>query len=252
MSLDKEYLADLTFGFGTDTLDPEGVVTAKGPVPSSEELQAVLPEFRGPISQVPPVYSAVHIEGRRASAAARNGEAVQLKAREVRIDHLEMLEYRPPVVSFRVCCSKGTYIRSLARDISTRLGTCAFVSSLRRIRIGGFLLQHAKPPDAFDTARDILSPIVFFRTIPSLGMLAVKNQWAVPVSKGVNLNSALFEEAPQRNGTFGVFASDQRLLAVIEISQAGMRYLATFPDDSVAKYPYRGRAALPRPMPEAT
>ena len=120
-SLDKEYVAVFTFGRGTDTLDPEGEVTAEGPVPTRQELEAVLPEFLGTLSQVPPVYSAVHVNGRRASEAARKGDTVVLQPRTVRIDQLVVLDYRPPDAQLRVSCTKGTYIRSLARDIAERL-----------------------------------------------------------------------------------------------------------------------------------
>lgn len=229
-SLDKEYCADLTFGRGTDTLDPEGAVTAEGPVPSRGEIEAVLPGFRGPLSQVPPAYSAVHVNGRRASEAARSGEAVTLQPRAVRIDRLDVLEYRPPVLSLRISCSKGTYIRSLARDIAVQLGTCAHVSRLRRTRIGGFSVEDARAPEEFDAVRDVLSPAVFFRAVPALGRLVVKQQWMVPVSRGIRLDPVIFEEAPAGEGIFGVFAVDQRLLAVIEKSPAGLRYLAAFPE----------------------
>ncbi len=236
-SLDKEYLADFTFGRGTDTLDPEGAVTGEGPVPSRERIEAVLSEFRGPLSQVPPLYSAVHVHGRRASEAARDGETVELQARAVRIDRLEILAYRPPEVSLGISCSKGTYIRSLARDIAARLETFAYVSSLRRTRIGEFSVVDARTPDAFDAARDVLSPEVFFRAVPALGRLVVKGQWTVPVSRGIRLDSVLFEDPPTGEGTFGVFTPDQRLLAVIEKSRTGMRYRATFPEDGAAGVP---------------
>jgi tRNA pseudouridine55 synthase len=245
-SLDKEYLADLTFGRGTDTLDPEGAVTAVGRIPSPGEIEAVLPEFRGSLTQVPPAYSAVHVNGRRASDVARSGKAVQLRPRPVRIDRLEMLEYRPPEASFRISCSKGTYIRSLARDIAARLGTFAHVSRLRRIRIGGFSVENARSPEAFDPARDVLSPAVFFSAVPELGKLAVKQQWTVPVSRGIKLESTLFENAPAGEATFGAFSPDQRLLAVIEVSRTGMRYLATFPDRAAAEPRITGAAAEPR------
>jgi len=245
-SLDKEYLAVMTFGRGTDTLDPEGTVTAEGPVPSREAVEAVLPEFRGAFSQVPPAYSAVHVNGGRASEAARKGQAVQLQPRAVRIARLEMLEYRPPEVSFRIACSKGTYIRSLARDVAARLGTCAHVSKLRRIRIGGFSVDDACSPNAFDPARDVLSPAVFFRAVPALGRLAVKQEWTVPVSRGIKLDSVLFAEAPAGEGTFGAFSPDLRLLAVIEKSRSGMKYLATFPVRAAAEPRIPGAAAEPR------
>ena len=229
-AFDKEYLATFTFGLGTDTLDPEGAMTGQGPVPSRAELAAVLPEFRGAISQVPPAYSAIHVDGRRASEAARRGENVQLRPRTVEIKALEILAYQPPEASFRISCTKGTYVRSLARDIAARLGTCAHVSRLRRIRIGGFSVENARTPDEFDPARDILAPSAFFRAAPALGRLVVRAEWAAPMSKGIRLSATLFEEAPSGEGTYGVFSPDDRLLAVIEKNDSGLKYLATFPE----------------------
>ena len=228
-SLDKEYVAVFTFGRGTDTLDPEGAVTSEGRVPSTPALEAVLPEFRGTLSQVPPAYSAIHVQGRRASEAARKGEAVVLQPRTVRIDRLELLDYKPPEARLRICCTKGTYIRSLARDIAVRLGTCAYVSQLRRTRIGGFSVDDALSPDAFDAGRDVLPPEFFFKAVPDLGMLIVKRQSEVPVSRGIRLDPTLFEDPAGGEGIYGAFSHDQRLLAVIEKSESGMSYLAAFP-----------------------
>ena len=189
----------------------------------------MLPEFLGTLSQVPPVYSAIHVNGRRASEAARSGEAVLLQARTVRIEGLELLGYDPPEARLRVSCTKGTYIRSLARDIAARLGTCAYVSKLRRARIGGFSVDDAVSPDSFDAGRDVRPPGFFFKAVPSLGMRAVRREWEGPVSRGVRLEALQFEEEAEE-GIFGAFAHDQRLLAVIEKSRSGLKYLATFPE----------------------
>ena len=233
-AFDKEYLAAFRFGLGTDTLDPEGTVTCAGPIPSRADLEAVLPEFRGALSQVPPAYSAIHVDGRRASEAARKGESVQLQPRAVSIDSLEILEYSPPEVSFRISCSKGTYVRSLARDIAARLETCAHVSRLRRVRIGGFSVENARTPEAFDASRDILAPAAFFAAAPALQRLIVKPEWVAPLSRGIRLSVALFQEAPSGEGMFGAFSADDRLLAVIRRSGAGLEYLATFPEPVAA------------------
>jgi tRNA pseudouridine55 synthase len=232
MSLDKEYLAVVTFGRGTDTLDPEGVVTAEGPVPSRQELEAVLPEFVGTLSQVPPAYSAVHINGRRASQVARSGETVTLLPRSVRIDRLDLIDYRSPDAHLRISCTKGTYVRSLARDLASRLGTCAYVSGLRRTRIGLFSIADAHVPDGVVFPRDVLSPAIFFDSVPGLGRLVVRKEWEIPISKGIKLEPSRFERAPMGEGTFGAFSSDSRLLAVIEATSSGMKYLAAFPESA--------------------
>ena len=229
-SLDKEYLAVFQFGRGTDTLDPEGTVTGEGPVPSREEIEGILPGFRGAISQVPPEYSAIHVDGRRASEAARSGQEVRLRPRQVTVHRLELLDFQPPDASFRISCSKGTYVRSLARDIATALGTCAHVRGLRRTRIGGFTVEEAHTPETFLPEQHILPPSAFFAAAPALGRVAVREKWAGAVSRGIRLEEGLFEQPPASEGIFGAFAGHERLLAVIERTGTRMRYLATFPE----------------------
>ena len=107
-------------------------------MPAREEIESALGAFRGEISQVPPEYSAIHVDGKRASEAARSGQEVRLKPRRVVVQRLDLLDYHPPEASLRISCSKGTYVRSLARDLAAALGTCAHVRQLRRTRIGGF------------------------------------------------------------------------------------------------------------------
>jgi tRNA pseudouridine55 synthase len=230
-SLDKEYVAVVTFGTGTDTLDPEGSITGEGPVPALDALQAALPAFRGTLQQRPPLYSAVHIGGRRAYQAARNGEEPELAPRAVTIERLELLDYVPPEATLRVSCSKGTYIRSLARDLASSLGTCAFLSRLRRTRIGGFHVEDAVPPDSFDPARHLLSPSRFFDAAPGLGRLTLKDSWTTRVGNGFPLEEGFFDGPPAGRGIFGAFSRDGRLVAVVERGEAGWRYAAAFPEE---------------------
>jgi tRNA pseudouridine55 synthase len=135
--MDKCYEAVFRFGQETETLDPEGAVVAEGPVPTREELEAALPRFRGPIMQAPPTYSAVHIDGKRAHELVRSGHEVAMKERPVTIHSLELVSYDAPLARVKVHCSKGTYIRSLARDIGREAGTRGYVTELRRTRVGG-------------------------------------------------------------------------------------------------------------------
>jgi tRNA pseudouridine55 synthase len=230
-SLDKEYVAVVFFGRATDTLDPEGKVTETGPVPSRAEIEDALSHFRGTILQTPPAYSAVHVGGRRAYKAARAGEQLVIPPREVTIEKLDLIDFTFPEATLRVACSKGTYIRSLARDIAESLGTCAFVSGLRRVRIGGFLLEQAKPPELFDPRTDILPPERFFEAAPDLGRLVVKESWAARVGNGFPLDDECFEIVPDGDGLFGAFSHSGRLLAVTERRAGGWRYAAAFPED---------------------
>ncbi|WP_292966633.1 tRNA pseudouridine(55) synthase TruB [Novosphingobium sp. UBA1939] len=143
----KEYAFTIRFGSETDTLDLEGSVIAESVVrPSLAALHAILPRFTGPIEQVPPAYSALMVDGQRAYDRARAGEAVELKARAVTVHALDILAHgEEPLeeVTLVAHVSKGTYIRSLARDIARALGTVGHVTMLRRLRAGPFGLDHA-------------------------------------------------------------------------------------------------------------
>ena len=229
-SLDKEYVAVVSFGRTTDTLDPEGRETGTGNVPSRAEVESILADFKGTILQTPPAYSAVHVGGARAYKTARAGETVIIPPRRVTIDKLDLLDFTSPEATLRVSCSKGTYVRSLARDIAQSLGTCAFVSRLRRVRIGGFLLEHAKPPDQFDPQTDLLPPESFFEAAPGLGKLMVKESWVSRTGNGFPLEAESFEAAPDADGLFGAFSHAGKLLAVIEKRSGGWRYAAAFPE----------------------
>jgi tRNA pseudouridine55 synthase len=152
---DKEYEGTILFGRETDSLDSEGSVTAEAPPPSREAVEALIPRFTGDILQAPPLYSAVHINGRRASARARAGEKVEMKKRPVSIYSLEILSWAPdpdgaPLAGakIRLRCSSGTYVRSLARDLGLAAGSRAHLIQLERTKVAGFSLAMAR--DNFD------------------------------------------------------------------------------------------------------
>ena len=140
----KEYLFSVQFGFETDTLDITGSEIARSDiVPDTELVKSVLGEFVGETSQIPPVYSAVHVGGRRAYELARNGKSVDMPSRLVSIYLLELTEIVGNSWHFRMRCSPGTYVRSVARDIAKRCGTLATVDMIRRTQTSGFTLKNA-------------------------------------------------------------------------------------------------------------
>ncbi len=151
LDADKAYEFTVRFGEETDTLDLEGAVIATSDVqPTMPEIEAVLPRFTGPIAQVPPAYSALKVDGQRAYDLARAGEAVELASRSVVVHALSIVHVdtvaggdRIHALTLLAKVSKGTYIRSLARDIAQALGTCGTVTMLRRIKAGPFDLSHA-------------------------------------------------------------------------------------------------------------
>lgn len=144
LDADKAYLATARLGIATDTGDREGKVVAECPVATSlEQVQAALAGLTGALDQVPPMYSALKHQGQPLYAIARAGGEVARTARTVRIHRLELVEWDSPLLTFRVSCSKGTYVRTLAEQIAQRLGTVAHLIALRRTAVGPFTLDAA-------------------------------------------------------------------------------------------------------------
>ena len=143
--LDKTYEAHIRFGATTPSFDLETEVDETFPWEhiSREMIEAALVEFTGVHSQLPPLYSAKSVDGKRAYDMARKGKKVDLKAQQVTIHQLELLTFEPPDLSVRVTCSKGTYIRSLARDLGSYLGSGGHLTGLRRTRIGSYSIDQA-------------------------------------------------------------------------------------------------------------
>jgi len=150
----KTYEVEIKWGERTDTLDAEGEIVAVSDVrPNKQGIIDILPEFTGEISQIPPAYSAIKIDGKRAYDLARSGDTPKMKPRLVQIDRLEILKAHANSVILRVDCGKGTYIRSLARDIAFALGTEGSVKTLCRTRVGVFLKEASFSLDALEELR---------------------------------------------------------------------------------------------------
>jgi tRNA pseudouridine55 synthase len=144
MDASKIYEFTVTWGEERDTGDAAGkIISEGGGVPQESEIKAVLPKFIGKIMQMPPIYSALKINGQRAYKLAREGKQVELKPREVRIDSFVLVSHQDNTSSFRVACGKGTYVRSLAVDIARELNTYGYVSYLKRSKVGGFFIDDA-------------------------------------------------------------------------------------------------------------
>ena len=227
----KEYLARIRLGITTDTLDPEGEVTATGLVPDLETVTRALPGFLGRTHQVPPAYSAVHIDGKRAYQLVRQGKQPQLAARQIYISKLDLITYDPPELLIRVRCSKGTYIRSLARDIGLATGSCGYVLDLTRTAIGNLKLQQAVVLDDIQPPLQLYSPVDLVTGLPGVGQLEIKDQFKSKLMTGVELADPLFSDPPQGEGIFFVFDTGRSLLAVVEKYRAVYRYRAVFQVD---------------------
>ncbi len=234
---DKIYEGRIAFGTETDTLDPEGAVVAEAPAPSEAALRAALPAFRGSIMQAPPLYSSVHVNGVRAHQIARSGETVEMKERPVVIHSLELVSYDSGLADIRVHCSKGTYIRSLARDIALACGSRAHLAALKRTNVAGFGLTEAvdpyDAPDAAEAIRNALGPMDE-RAAAAVGLPAVRlpRSTALDVSHGKPLDPARLETAAERPAA-ALFDDGGRFLAVVERKDGKFSYgyVALRPED---------------------
>ena len=151
--LDKSYTATARLGAASTTLDAEGEISpVEGPVPDEEAIRSELPNFTGAILQVPPMASALKVGGRRLYDLHRRGIEVEREARPVEIHAFELLSSNPsePSATFEISCSSGTYVRSLISDLAQALGSGAYLTALRRTRVGDLLVSDAQTPEGLD------------------------------------------------------------------------------------------------------
>lgn len=176
---DKEYVAELMLGVATDTQDLSGTVIKESSVEvTTEQVEAVVRSFVGDCMQVPPMYSALKVNGQKLCDLARAGKEVEREARKVTFHEIEILSMELPVVKLRVKCSKGTYIRTLCNDIGEKLGCFGAMKSLLRTKVGMFGLEEAITLAELEQYRDegklaevVLSPDRVFMHMPEVHAL---------------------------------------------------------------------------------
>jgi tRNA pseudouridine55 synthase len=228
---DKAYRATIAFGAATETEDAEGRVVAEGD-PSSlgeERLQAALTGFLGEIDQVPPMYSAVRVGGRRLHEVARAGQEVERTPRRVRIDALTLVSLGPVEAGRRqavvdVRCGKGTYVRTLAADLGRALGVPAHLAALRRTVASGFDLAQAAPLAALealvrDGGPDALRP----RLVPPALALSMPEARVSPVEAGDLAHGRSIPAGPHEAGPVRAVDGAGRLVAVCDVSRGRLR-----------------------------
>ena len=193
---DKTYLATLRLGATSSTGDTEGVVSPGGPVPTSlSEIAAVSREMVGVSMQIPPMHSAVRVQGRRLYDLARQGVEVEREARTIRVDFFEIVDFSGEKLVISLKCSKGTYVRTLAESLGERLGCGAYLTDLRRTETGGFRIEDAATPEALmemgmESARARLLPVeVLVRMLPRTDLAgpeawAIRNGQELPAAEG--------------------------------------------------------------------
>jgi tRNA pseudouridine55 synthase len=188
----KTYVATVQLGVATETDDDEGAPTCSMAVPPLTQslLEDTLARFTGQILQVPPQYSAVKIAGQRAYALARRGDEVQLAPRPITIDALDLLDRTDSSLTLEVTCSKGTYIRALARDIAVSLGTVGHMTSLLRTRVGPFSLADALSLEDIATRGVADSALAASAAVPEAPRFQADAESALRFANGQALSAA--------------------------------------------------------------
>jgi len=230
MGTRKGYEADILFGEETDTLDPNGEVIAQGPIPSMDALEVALAGFRGDILQAPPAYSAVHIDGERAYERARKGQDVRPEPRPVTIHALDLLSYECGIARVRVACSKGTYIRSLARDIAIACGSRGRLSALRRTSSGPFGVEEATDVDHFGPDSIMLLDESHARDL-GLGVVRLSHEESSVFVHGLPLFRLASFSTLDAVSPMAVFAQDSRLLGIVVKKETVWQYAFVMGDD---------------------
>lgn len=230
----KSYQFTVRWGVETATDDSEGEVTAHSDVrPARDAIEAVLPSFIGEISQVPPRFSAIKIDGNRAYDLAREGEQIEMKARQVRVQDLRLVA--TPDTDHAVLeadCGKGTYVRSLARDIGRALATFGHVTALRRTRVGPFGLDDAVRLDELEAASEHDPGTLSTYVLPVEKSLEALQRFSIEPADAARLASGQpvlvrGRDAPKASGP--VYATSKgRLIALAEIDKGALRPTRVF------------------------
>lgn len=223
----KEYIAGLRLGISTDTQDITGnTLKSSNSLPSKAELEQALSAFKGEISQIPPMYSAIKVGGRKLYELARQGESVERKPRKVTIEKLEIVGENDGDYILDVVCSKGTYIRTLCNDIGDTLGCGGCMSSLRRVKAGAFSIEKAHTIDEIQAAADnggldeIIIPVD--RLFSAYPELTVRDTAEKKLRNGNVIKLA----AP--NGTYRVYTETGGFLLLGEASDNKLKTIKSF------------------------
>ena len=239
----KIYRFTATWGEARDTDDAEGKVTGTSDArPDKASIEAMLPRFTGPLTQTPPAYSAIKVQGERAYDLARQGEEVTLEPRQVQVYEARLVEALPDQAVFEILCGKGTYVRSWVRDIALALGTLGYVSQLRRTRIGGFLEKDAvgletltpfmHSPAAFAYLKPLSTALDGIPALAVTGSDTVRLRSGNPILIRANLFARMKDGFADDGGIQGqtVFLTDETdaPVALAEIADGELRPFRVF------------------------
>ena len=218
----KEYVAGLRLGIATDTQDITGNVLCETEHNIGEnELKSVLSEFQGEIQQLPPMYSAIKVGGKKLYELARKGETVERKPRTVNISKLELAGTENGDFILDICCSKGTYVRTLCNDIGEKLGCGACMSSLRRIKAGNFSISdaHTLTEIAENPEKYILPVDLLFSEYPALTVNSAHEQ---------KLRNGSIIKSAAADGRYRVYGESGEFLLLADVIQGSLKTVKNF------------------------
>ena len=217
---DKKYIVELQLGTKTDTADSEGKIIAQEPINTkiltTENIETVLQSFIGNQEQIPPIYSAIKVNGKKLYEYARKGQKIELKPRQIEIYDIKLINYssEEKKIKFEVFCGKGTYIRSLCEDIATKFGTVGYMKSLKRTKVGGFKIEDSitiEELNNIDSQMITLEKI--FEKLPSIKL---DNKKLKLFLNGVmliyNLNEGVYKIYNEKNKFIGTGTIKDKLL----------------------------------------
>lgn len=224
--MDKTYQATFRFGTTTTTLDPEGDFLGEKDIPEIDTIRcAIESKFTGSITQVPPDFSAVHIGGKRAYQLKLKGEEVNIPPRNIHINYFNIINWDGRDLEVEISCSKGTYIRSIARDLGKVTGSLAYVTKLNRSKVGPFELSNAVTGDDFSES-DLTPP---YELIADLGrqISYITESGAKNILNGKKvLNEYYTKESPRyKDGEVALFTEDKKFIAMINNRSGISSYL---------------------------
>jgi tRNA pseudouridine55 synthase len=224
--LDKRYDAEFRFGVSTDTLDPEGVTMETADIPSRVSIERAICDNTGQISQIPPRFSAIKVAGKRSYAEARKGVDFELAPRSIEVFSIALLGYTPPTTTLSVHCSKGTYIRSLARDIGKACESAAYVARLNRTDVGPFRLDEVPGHDAWTHIR----PTEALRRLGTVKQISTTGSTALRMRQGKPIDASYFDPMPTEDGHYAVSSAKDDLVGIIESVAGSLRYVMIVPN----------------------
>jgi len=228
---DKEYEFTVKWGMETDSADCEGTVISEcDKIPSDEEISKIIPQFIDKIKQIPPIYSAIKIEGKRAYDLARQGKEVDMPEREVEIYDLQYLGEN----KFKVNCSKGTYVRSLGRDMARALGTCGHLIALRRTKCGHFDESHKISLELLKdmvykqkTVHEMDGFLPITTLLRDIAVMAVDEEEATKLKHGQGLSPRRFEGKFPID-TLAAATFENNLVAIVRIEETRISPIRVF------------------------